>query len=102
MINHPKTVEEFNALTKQGLVLVDFFATWCGPCRMLGEVIEEVDQDNIPGLSIVKVDVDVLGEVAQKFGINAVPALYLFKDGKLVNNTLGYLNKNKLLEFINK
>lgn len=102
MIIHVQTVAEFDELIKKEKVLVDYFATWCGPCRMLGEVIEELDQDNIEGLTIVKVDVDQLSELAIRYRIQAVPTLMLFKAGELVNNAMGYKNKNELLAFISK
>lgn len=101
MIIHINSVEQFNEEIKQGKVLVDFFATWCGPCKMLSPVLEEVDKEcSVPGLKILKVDVDENGDIAASFGIQAVPTLFLFKDGQKVDVKMGYLNKNTLLSFV--
>ena len=101
MIKHVNDVEEFDELVKEGTVLVDFFATWCGPCKMLSPVLEEVDKEgSAPGLKILKVDVDENGDIAANFGIQAVPTLILFKDGQKVDVKMGYLNKNTLLSFV--
>ena len=101
MIIHINSVEQFNEEIKQGKVLVDFFATWCGPCKMLSPVLEEVDREgSVPGLKILKVDVDENGDIAASFGIQAVPTLFLFKDGQKVDVKMGYLNKNTLLSFV--
>ena len=101
MIIHINSVEQFNEEVKQGKVLVDFFATWCGPCKMLSPVLEEVDKEgSIPGLKILKVDVDENSDLAAQFGIQAVPSLFLLVDGKQVGYKAGYLNKNTLLSFV--
>ena len=94
--------KEFNELTEGKTVLVDFFATWCGPCKMLTPVLEEIDRDNLLGMDILKVDVDEVIDVAQKFGIQSIPTLIVFKDGKAVDVMLGYMPKNVLVERVNK
>ena len=101
MIKHVKTAPEFEEAIAKGDVLVDFWATWCGPCRMLAPVLEEVANDR-PELTIVKVDVDEAGELASKFGISSIPTLIHFKDGKEVGKTLGFMPKPKLLGFLDK
>ena len=101
MLRHIQNKEEFDSLVKEGLVLVDFFATWCGPCKMLSPVLEEVAEEN-PNLSVLKIDVDEVGELAARFGIQAIPTLILFKDGNQVAMRMGYQNKNQLLAFINQ
>ena len=101
MIIHINSVGQFNEEVKQGKVLVDFFATWCGPCKMLSPVLEEVDKEgSVPGLKILKVDVDENSDLAAQFGIQAVPSLFLLVDGKQVAYKAGYLNKNTLLSFV--
>ena len=100
MLKHVNTVDEFKEVIKEGTVLVDFFATWCGPCKMLAPVLEELSEEN--PITIVKVDVDEVRPLAAMFGIQSIPTLILFKDGKVVNSTLGYHNKNDLLDFINQ
>ena len=101
MLKHINSVAEFDEAVKEGLVLVDFFATWCGPCKMLSPVLEEVANEN-PNLSILKIDVDEVGPLAAKFGVQAIPTLILFKDGQQVATKMGYQNKNQLLAFINQ
>ena len=95
MLKHIQNKEEFDVLIKEGLVLVDFFATWCGPCKMLSPVLEEVANEN-PSLSVLKIDVDEVGELAARFGIQAIPTLILFKNGNQVATRMGYQNKNQL------
>ena len=77
MLKHINDRDEFNAAIKEGVVLVDFFATWCGPCKMLSPVLEEVS--NEVNATIIKVDVDEAGPLAAQYGIQAVPTLILFK-----------------------
>ena len=74
--------EDFNEEVKEGVVLVDFFATWCGPCKMLGPVLEEIAKEQTD-LKIVKVDVDQHESLAQQFGIMSVPTLVLFVKRKV-------------------
>jgi len=100
MLKHVSNRDEFYELIKEGTVLVDFFATWCGPCKMLSPVLEQLSQE--VDTLILKVDVDEVGVVAAQFGIQAVPTLMLFKDGKRVDVRMGYQNKNQLLAFINQ
>ena len=101
MLKHIKSVEEFESEVKEGLVLVDFFATWCGPCKMLSPLLEEVANEN-PNLKVLKIDVDEVGPLAARFAIQAIPTLMLFKDGERKDTKLGYQNKNQLLGFINQ
>ena len=101
MIKHVKTAAEFEEAIAKGEVLVDFWATWCGPCRMLAPVLEEVDKE-LPDLTIVKVDVDEAPELAAKFGISSIPTLIRFQDGKEGEKTLGFMPKPKLLAFLGK
>lgn len=101
MIVHINSLEEFNEKVSKGRVLVDFFATWCGPCKMLAPVLEEIDQRQEAGdLLIVKVDVDEVGVVAARFGIQSIPTLILFENGQAVKQTLGYMPKPQLLNFL--
>ena len=101
MIEHVNDEARFNELIKEGTVLVDFFATWCGPCKMLSPIIEQVAAEH-PELKVVKVDVDEVPSVAGKYGIQAIPTLFLVKDGKTVASQMGFANKNQLENFINK
>ena len=93
--------KEFKELVSDGLVLVDFYAVWCGPCKMLSPILEEVDTRGEAGdLLIVKVDVDEAGEIAAKYGIQSIPTLILFENGKAVKSQLGYMPKPQLLNFL--
>ena len=101
MIVHVNDLNEFNEKIASGRVLVDFFATWCGPCKMLAPLLEEVDQRKEAGdLLIVKVDVDEAGVIAGKYGIQSIPTLILFENGQPVKTTLGYMPKPQLLNFL--
>ena len=97
-INHGNE-QNFDILTSNGLVLVDFFANWCGPCRMLSSQLEDLD-NNRSELKIVKVNVDENHELSKKYGIMSIPALLLFKDGKLLDSKLGYMPKELIEKWI--
>ena len=79
----------------QGVVVVDFFATWCGPCKMLAPVFES-DSEELNNDKFVKVDIDESLELAQKFGISTVPTMMIFKDGKVVDKLVGFMPKESL------
>jgi thioredoxin 1 len=82
-------------------VLVDFWAEWCGPCKMIGPVLEELSDEMKGKISIVKLDVDNNPNVAGQFGIRSIPTLIIFKDGKPHATKMGALPKSKLVEWIN-
>ena len=98
MLKHIKDLAEFNNETAKGKVLVDFFATWCGPCKMLSPVLEKVASEH-EDLTVLKVDVDEVGDVAAKYGIRSIPTLILFEDGKAVDMKLGYMPEESVLRF---
>lgn len=92
---------EFNEILKNEVVLVDFFANWCGPCKMLSPVIEQVSNE-ITDVTFVKVDVDESPDLASMFGIMSIPTLLLFKNGELKNKAMGFMSKSDLIDFINQ
>ena len=82
-------------------VLVDFWAEWCGPCRMIGPIVDEISQDLTGKLKVVKVNVDEAQELAASYNIMSIPTLLLFKGGESVDQIVGAMSKDQLLERIN-
>jgi thioredoxin 1 len=83
-------------------VLVDFWAEWCGPCRMLAPVVEEIAREMDKKVKVVKVNVDLNPSLAASYGIMGIPTLILFKGGKPVERLIGYMPKAKIVEAINR
>ena len=83
-------------------VLIDFWATWCGPCRMMAPIVEELAEELDGRLKVAKVNVDEEGELAAAFGIVSIPTLVLMKDGQVADTLVGYRPKEAVLAFINK
>ena len=82
------------------LVIVDFWATWCGPCRMLSPILDEVEEEMADQISVVKVNVDDADEIAAQFRIMSIPTLLFFKNGQVVDKTVGAMPKPALVEKI--
>ncbi len=101
-VKHIETVEEFDAFIKQKKVLIDFFATWCGPCRMQGPVLESYLAEHGEQTPIAKVDVDDLGEIASRYGVYSIPTLIVFGEGQEKARNVGYLPLSPLTRFIEK
>ncbi len=94
--------KNFEEKIKKGVVLVDFFATWCGPCRMLAPILEQVQDKMQDKATIFKVDVDENQNLARKFGIMSIPTLLVFVDGELKDKSVGLLNEYQLTQLIEK
>lgn len=86
---------KYDELINSDLVLVDFYANWCGPCQMLSPILEQLEQKK-ENLKIVKVDVDKFPTLAKKYGIMSIPELKVYKKGKLTNEATGYLDLEEL------
>ena len=95
------TDQNFQQEIANGVVLVDFWAAWCGPCKMIAPVLEEVDAEIGNEVKIVKVDVDNNQATAGEYGIMSIPSLLLFVDGELKSKTAGFMPKDALIDFIN-
>ena len=81
-------------------VLVDFWAEWCGPCKMLGPILEEISKDLKNKIQIVKVNLDENQDLAMKYSVRSIPTLLLFKDGQLIDTKIGLLPKSDLVEWL--
>ncbi len=93
--------EEFErkVLKSNKKVLVDFYANWCGPCRMLSPVVEELARE-MEEVEFYKINVDDAEEVSRKYGVMSIPTLILFQDGKVMNQSVGLKSKQELKEFL--
>lgn len=91
----------FDSTISSGVTLVDFWAAWCGPCKMLMPVIEQIAAE-VEGKAVVaKVNVDENRDLAARYMVTTIPALFVFKDGEIVSNASGVQSKGKILEMIN-
>lgn len=94
MIKYLENENLYDVVT-EGLWIVDFYADWCGPCKMLGKVLEELDAN------ILKVNTDSHNDLAQEFGVMSIPTICFFKNGKLERKEIGFRSKSELLEILN-
>lgn len=95
---HLEKSEDFKNLVSEGTVLVDFFATWCRPCQMLGPVLDEVSEE--VDFKIVKVDVDQFPELAGEYQVRSIPTMVKFEAGAAKDVTLGYKSKEEVKDFV--
>nr|WP_314806023.1 thioredoxin [uncultured Selenomonas sp.] len=97
------TGETFDAevLEADRLVIVDFWATWCTPCRMLTPILEEVAEEH-PEFKICKINVDEAQEIAERYGVMSLPILIFFENGEIVDESIGLISKEQLLELLPK
>ena len=88
-------------ISAPGLVVVDFWATWCGPCRMLSPILDQVEEELAGKITVVKVNVDDAEEIAMRYRIMNIPTLLFFRNGQIVDKTVGAMPKNQLLQKVN-
>ena len=86
--------EKINDLVKEGITLVDFYADWCGPCKMLGAVLENMD------INVVKINTDTHQELAKEYGVMSIPTVYIYKNGEEVSKFIGFKSKEEINEII--
>ena len=98
MIKHIESADQFNKEIASGKVLVDFYATWCGPCQMLSPVIEQLDKE--ANIKILKVDVDELSDIARVFRVMSIPTLVVLENGKMTKREMGYMPLERLKQLI--
>jgi len=101
-INITDDTFETEVLQSDKLVLVDFWATWCGPCKMIAPILEEIADEMADQVKVTKMDVDVNKNVAGKFNIMSIPSLLFFKDGKMVDQVVGAVPKAQLISRLDK
>ena len=102
-IKEPLNLDDSNfaqTINKYQLLLVDFWAPWCGPCRMMSPIIDQVGKEYIGKLVVGKVNVDENPNISGQFGISSIPTLILFKRGQAVNNIIGSVSKSRIDEMV--
>ena len=93
------TDKEFDESIKTGKVLVDFYADWCGPCKMLSPVVDELSEE-LKDISFYKLNVDESDEVVRKYSVMSIPTLLIFENGELKNTSVGFKSKDELKEML--
>lgn len=92
--------QTFDETVKSGVVLVDFWAPWCNPCKMLGKILEQAAEDMPEDVVVGKVNIDDNKDLAVRFEVQNIPRIFVFKDGKIVNDLTGVQSKPKLLDLV--
>lgn len=97
MIKYLEHIEDYDTLVEKGILLVDFYTEWCGPCQMLASILEEIDY-----MDIIKIDADKFPELAMKYGIMSVPTLCFYKDGLMMQKEIGYRTPEEIKDIYKK
>lgn len=101
VVKHIESEEDFKRLKESGkLIIIDFWATWCGPCRMLGPIFDETSKDYEGKIEFVKIDVDEVSEVASDYNVMSIPTLFIIKGDEILDQRMGALTKAQLKSFI--
>ena len=95
MIKHLEKKEDFEPMINSSKILVDFYAEWCGPCKMLGPILEQVNE-----IDVLKINVDEFPNLAAKFGVMSIPTLILFVEGKEIKKEIGFKNLDEIKKMI--
>lgn len=96
MVKHLEKSEDFEDIVSKGILLVDFYTEWCGPCKMLSSILEGIDY-----MDVIKVDADKFPDLAMKFGIMSVPTLCFYKDGLMMQKEIGYRTPEEIKDIYN-
>lgn len=97
MLKITKNEFEKEVVQSEKPVLIDFYADWCGPCKMLSPIVQQISEEN-PSIKVVKVNVDEEGELAARFGVMSIPTLVVMKNGNVTNTSVGYRTKADILK----
>ena len=96
-MNYIKNHDQFNEVIKKDKVLIDFYAEWCGPCRMLAPILEKLTD-----IDVIKVNSDEHGDLAREYGVMSIPSLFFIKDGKIIKNVIGFHSQEELQAIIDE
>lgn len=96
------TAQEFDSITKKDVVLVDFSAEWCGPCKMIAPVLEQLSKEMEGKVKIIGIDVDQEQQLAMRYNVMSIPTLLLFKNGEVLGQVVGFQSKPMLEKFIQR
>lgn len=92
--------ENYDGFVKDGIVLVDIWATWCGPCKMISPIVDEISSDYVDRIKVGKCDADANRDKVMDLGVRNIPTIFFYKDGQIVDQTHGSVTKKKLTDII--